>query len=387
MYLEYQNWILCFSEGKPIPTELWNEEAALHEETDIEDKNTADSEFYGKSDTPFECLCTLKFINIPNWKFWEASGITVGQFPVIQELHLEKCEQLIGKLPGSLPLLVKLYIEECSKLEFLVNETAGFPNLERLEIISSCDSLTKFKLKSFNKLQYLLIRDCKNLENIEVPEDVNWNLQFIADIKIHDCPKLNLISETGLPAPNLKKFLISNCNHLESMPREMYRLLTSLQQLSMSCCPKLQSFPDGGLPSNLQSLLIEKCDLLTPQQAWGLNNMVSLTSLKIVGGCKSMKIFPEEGLLPASLTYLQISEFPELETLNLNGLQLNISLEKMVINTCASLRSMSAGSLPSTLSSLEITGCSLLTERCRVGGEDWPKIRDIQNKVINGEVV
>ncbi|KAK0573769.1 hypothetical protein LWI29_013289 [Acer saccharum] len=29
------------NEGKPIPTELWNEEAALHEEIIIEDENTA----------------------------------------------------------------------------------------------------------------------------------------------------------------------------------------------------------------------------------------------------------------------------------------------------------------------------------------------------------
>ncbi|KAK1551804.1 hypothetical protein Q3G72_005089 [Acer saccharum] len=275
----------------------------------------------------------------------------------------------------------------CRELHFLANDTAAYPNLQILKIRSSCDSLTNFKLKSFNKLEYLLIEDCKNLEIIEVPANANWNLHFIADLEIHDCPKLNLISEAGLPAPNLRTFLISNCNNLESMPREMYRLLTSLQELSILCCPKLQSFPDGGLPSNLQSLLIEKCDLLTPQQAWGLNNMVSLTSLKIIGGSKNLKLFPEEGLLPASLTYLQISEFPELETLNLNGLQLNSSLEKMEINTCPSLRSMSAGSLPSTLTSLEITGCSLLTERCQVGGEDWPKICDIQNKVINGEVV
>ncbi|KAK0574349.1 hypothetical protein LWI29_022251 [Acer saccharum] len=284
---------------------------------------------------------------------------------------------------GSLPLLVKLHIVECSKLEFLVNETAGYPNLELLEIISGCDSLTHFKLKSFNKLKYLFIKDCKNLENIEVPEDANWNLQFIEDLGIFDCPKLNLISEAGLPAPSLKSLVISNCNNLESIPNQMYRL-TSLEELSIFCCSKLQSFPNGGLPPNLQSLLIEKCDLLTPQHAWGLNNMLSLTELRIIGGCKNLKLFPEEGLLPASLTSLQICEFPVLETLNLNGLLLNSSLEKMEINTCASLRSMSAGSLPSTLSSLKITGCSLMTERCQVGGEDWSKIRHIQNKVING---
>lgn len=33
--------LLLFAEGKPIPTELRNEEAALRQEIDLEDENTA----------------------------------------------------------------------------------------------------------------------------------------------------------------------------------------------------------------------------------------------------------------------------------------------------------------------------------------------------------
>ncbi|KAK3218265.1 hypothetical protein Dsin_012235 [Dipteronia sinensis] len=220
--------------------------ARLKDKKDIKEygKVSKSFEFYGKPVAPFEFLCILKFVNIPNWEFGEPSGVTEGQFPVLQEPHLKKYEELIRKLPGSLPLLVKLHIAECSKLEFLINETAS--------------------------------------------------------------------------------------THLY--------------------------------------------------------NMVSLTSLKNIGGCKNLKLFPDEGLLPASLTSLLIIEFSKLETLNLNGLQLNSSLEKMEINTCANLCSMSTRSLPSTLSSLEITRCSLLIERC-CREEDWSKISHIQNKVINGELV
>ncbi|KAK3218256.1 hypothetical protein Dsin_012226 [Dipteronia sinensis] len=243
--------------------------ARLKDKKDIKEygKVSKSFEFYGTPVAPFEFLCILKFVNIPNWEFGEPSGVTEGQFPVLQEPHLKKYEELIRKLPGSLPLLVKLHIAECSKLEFLINETATYPNLEMLEIIINCDSLTHFKLKSVNKLKYLLVKDCKNLENVEVSENANWNLQFVEDLEIFDCPKLNLISEANLPTLNLKTLLISNCINLESMPNQICRILTSLEELSIFCCSKLQPFPNGGFPPILQSLLIEKCDLVTLQHA------------------------------------------------------------------------------------------------------------------------
>ncbi|TXG55944.1 hypothetical protein EZV62_017257 [Acer yangbiense] len=175
-----------------------------------------------------------------------------------------------------------------------------------------------------------------------------------------------------------------NCNGLLSMPEQMHTLLTSLQVLNVSSCPKIVSFPNGGLPTNLQSLLIQNCDLLTLQHEWGLNNMASLTCLRITGGCRNLISFPQEGLLPASLNSLEISEFPELESLNLSGFQFLNSLETLEINSCVKLKSMSEGSLPSSISSLSITGCSLMTARCQKDqGKDWPKVSHIKKIVID----
>ena len=76
--------------------------------------------------------------------------------------------------------------------------------------------------------------------------------------------------------------------------------------------------------------------------------MVSLTCFEIEGGCSNVKFFPEEGLLPNTLTSLRISRLPNLEVLD-KGLQDLTLLETLEINDCEKLESMPAGGLSTTL--------------------------------------
>ncbi|KAK1553037.1 hypothetical protein Q3G72_027623 [Acer saccharum] len=129
-----------------------------------------------------------------------------------------------------------------------------------------------------------------------------------------------------------------SCLRALSLPYWNTPNLTSLGKLEISSCPKLESFPNGGWPSNLKTLLIEKCDRLTGRNGWGLNNMTFLTRLTIKGGCSKLNSFPTEGLLPASLKYIQISEFPVLKTLDLKGLQRLALLKELQIDLCDALQ-------------------------------------------------
>lgn len=161
------------------------------------------------------------------------------------------------------------------------------------------------------------------------------------------------------------------------MPKQMNTLLKSLIDLKISSCPELRPFPDGGLPPKLQVIWIEDCEHLTPQE-WGLNKMDSLRTLTIIGGSQNVESFPEEGLLPASLSNLQISEFRSLVTLNLRGLQFLKSLQRLEIKSCLKLHCLSEGRLPSSLTSLIIEKCPLLKAQCQEEqGEDWHKISHI----------
>ena len=62
--------------------------------------------------------------------------------------------------------------------------------------------------------------------------------------------------------PKFDEVRVENCKSLKSLPEEMHTLLPSLVTLRLDTCPELESFPEGGLPSNLKTLVIYDCDKL-----------------------------------------------------------------------------------------------------------------------------
>ncbi|KAM1021789.1 hypothetical protein COP2_044045 [Malus domestica] len=110
--------------------------------------------------------------------------------------------------------------------------------------------------------------------------------------------------------------------------------------------------------------------------------------------------FPEEGLLPATLTSLSIRFHPNLTTIQGKVLRQLTSLEYLRIEGCPELQGFTEVApkslkrlailechnigclpgewLPTSLSHLLIKECPLLKERFRrETGEDWPKISHI----------
>ena len=93
---------------------------------------------------------------------------------------------------------------------------------------------------------------------------------------------------------------------------------------------------------------------------------------------KRLESFPEEWLLPSTLTSLAIKGFPNLKSLDGKGIQHLTSLEMLGIERCNKLKSLPKQGLPPSLSCLYIADCPLLRKRCqRYKGKEWPSISHI----------
>ncbi|XP_059652587.1 putative disease resistance protein At3g14460 [Cornus florida] len=333
----------------------------------------------------------------------------------LERLEIEECGRLVS-FPdmGLPPMLKRLIIRGCNALQSLplpegmnMMPIGGLPpatlktvdiwNCRNLEfpkhyhisiealVICSCDLLNSLSLGFFPKLRFLAITGCINFETFSIPHD---ELQNLMELKIKDCPKMVSFphGDGVLSTPNLTSFLIWKCENLKQLPQRMHTFLPSLRLLITSDCPEVESFLDGGLPSNLRELWIFNCEkLVKGRMGWGLQTLPSLVDFKIRGE-QVLESFPEEGLLPTTLTSLSIFNLPNLKSLDHKGLQHLTSLTDIRIWNCPKLQSLPEYGLPNSLSYLGTSECPLLKPRCqREKGEYWPNISRIPHIQLLGE--
>ncbi|XP_027909774.1 putative disease resistance protein At3g14460 isoform X1 [Vigna unguiculata] len=336
-----------------------------------------DADFHGNNSSSFKSLQTLEFSYMTQWEKWECQAVT-GAFPRLQRLSISSCPKLKGQLPEFVALK-KLEVFDCEQLEDL-NVSApelhiqDFRKLqldwttikrdiifdtssEHLHISSPLksvrddpDPLRNFSLNFFPSWTTLTINGCANVEEM-ISHDHTNNL--LEDLTIKKCPKL------------------------ESLPANMHMLLPSLKRLSIYDCPRLESFPDRGLPSNISYMTLINCSRLIDSLKGALGgNPYCLRSLWI--GKMDAECFPNEGLLPLSLTSLAISHCRNLKELDYKGLHQLSSLKTLSLCVCSNLQCLPEEGLPKSVSYLEIGECPLLKERCqKEGGKDWKKIAHI----------
>ncbi|XP_059653642.1 putative disease resistance RPP13-like protein 1 isoform X2 [Cornus florida] len=325
---------------------------------------------------------TLKTLKIERCEALQslAAVPSKGMDICLEELCIFDCSSLFQlSLPsGGLPATLKtLDIYNCSSLEFpLLLEEHNWHtcSIEALRF-RGCDLLRLLSLRFFPKLRSLDISRCINFETLSIPDEKLHNLM---ELRMENCPKIT-------------SFWVYDCKNLVSVPQQMHTLLPSLQKLWIHSCPEVESFPDGGLPSNLRALWISNCEkLMKGRMGWGLQTLPSLGFFIIDGAYEEevLESFPEEWLLPTTLTELCIGFLPNLKSLNYKGLQHLTSLRGLFIQNCPKLQSLPEEGLPNSLSYLEIINCPLLKSRCqREKGEDWPNISRIPWKRLNGEEI
>lgn len=398
---------------------------------------------------PFPSLETLIFKDMDGWKEWESEAVEVeGVFPRLRKLYIVRCPSLKGKMPKSLECLVNLKICDCKQLvdsvpsspkiselrlincgelEFnycspslkfleirgcclggssvhLIGSAlsecgtnikvlkiedcptvqiplAGHYNfLVKLVISGSCDSLTTFPLKLFPNLDTLDVYKCINFEMIS---QENEHLK-LTSLSIEECPKFASFPNGGLSAPRLQQFYLSKLEELKSLPECMHILLPSLYKLSINDCPQLVSFSARGLPSSIKSLLLIKCsNLLINSLKWAFPANTSLCYMYIQE--TDVESFPNQGLIPLSLTTLNITGCQNLKQLDYKGLDHLPSLSSLTLKNCPNIKRLPKEGLPRSISTLQILGnCPFLLERCKKPyGKDCERIAHIQCIMID----
>ena len=299
-------------------------------------------------------------------------------FSKMVNLTLTDCKKCTS-LPtlGGLPLLKVLHIKGMGKVESIGDEFYGecknpFASLKKLQFVDmpeweswSHSNLMKENIRAFHNLEKFEIIKCPKLVCGLPGMGHKRYLVGLQELVISNCGGLTCLWEEegqGVLC-NLKILRISHCAELEKLPSVMH-----LENLEIDGCPKLESFPETGLPPMLRHLSVSSC--------WNLKglpqnyNLCALESLEIFT-CPSLRCFPN-GEIPTTLKQLCILDCDNLESLpegmgmmrhNSNS-NSTCSLEYLDISGCPSLKSFSTATgefvLPSTLKRLEIWHCSNL---------------------------
>ncbi|XVF83163.1 hypothetical protein PTKIN_Ptkin16aG0111600 [Pterospermum kingtungense] len=322
----------------------------------------------------------------------------------LEDLNIWDCCNLRSLPEGSLPMtLKKLVIGRCDVLDY--SKILMYTSLESLFIGEWRSNIPHdpleecFPLGSFPMLNSLYINTCKDLKSIGAlggpHQQQQQHLSCLNYLRIFECP--NLIScfeiEEGLSATNLTSLGLNHCVNLKSLPDQMRSLFPSLEQLSIFNCPEIESFPKEGLPSKLKGIYVGSSAKLTGgmmrrNREWTLQTLPSLTHFTISDSKLEIECFPDEHLLPSSLTCLEIRSLPNLKVLDDKGFQHLTSLRDLKICDCPKLQSMPPKSLLTSISYLRIYSCPLLKEGCeKEKGKDWPNISHIPVIEIDDEVI
>ncbi|KAG5578431.1 hypothetical protein H5410_058565 [Solanum commersonii] len=264
-----------------------------------------------------------------------------------------------------------------------------------LEVLKlhKCDCIDDISPELLPRARDLRVDDCHNLTSFLIPTATER-------LSIWNCENVEKLS-VACGGTQMTKLSIQGCKKLKWLPERMQELLPSLKKLYLDNCPEIESFPEGGLPFNLQLLKIENCKkLVNGRKEWRLQRLPCLTKLsiyhdgsdeEIAGGgnwelpssIQTLKVYNLKTLssqhlkLLNSLQYLdieqgQFSSFSHLTSLqslhicNFHNLQslsesaLPSSLSHLEIGKCPNLQSLSESALPSSLSQLIINECSKL---------------------------
>ncbi|KAH1064381.1 hypothetical protein J1N35_029368 [Gossypium stocksii] len=290
----------------------------------------------------------------------------------LDKLTISNCSDIRSLPEGTVSIrLKKLRIDGCKAFDH--SKIFLYTSLESLEIIDTkCGQLESFPLGSFPMVKRVHISGCENLKFISAALEGfhHQHLTCLDSLDIRYCQ--NLISfqiEDGLSVTNLTCLALFNCRSLKSLPEQMHFVFPSLEYLVIWGCPEVERVPKEGLPSKLEHISIIKSDKLIEslirKREWSLHTLPSLTYFGIMDSEVEMECFPDEHLLPSSLTSLRIFRLPNLKRLEYKGFQHLTSLSRLFISKCP-----------------------LLEEHCKKEkGKGWANISHIPVIEIDEEVI
>ncbi|KAK8665392.1 hypothetical protein V6N13_005561 [Hibiscus sabdariffa] len=314
----------------------------------------------------------------------------------LDKLTMRDCFEIRSLPEVKLPITLKrLEIRGCKVLDY--SKILLYTALESLHINGrKCHPReSSFPLGSFPLLKRVSIEQCENLKFIgALGGSQRQHPACLDSLSIVGC--YNLISfriEDGLSFTNLTRLVLYVCTSLKSLPEQMNSVFPSLVYLDIWNCPGIKSVPIEGLPSKLKGLGIGRSEklmgsMISRRREWSLQALTSLTSFTFSCGELETECFPDEHMLPSSLTSLSLVSLGNLERLEWKGLQHLTSLSRLEIINCPKFHSMPAKMVLPSLSRLSIAECPLLKGHCqKEKGRDWPNISHIPLIMRDREVL
>ncbi|RYR71453.1 hypothetical protein Ahy_A02g005713 [Arachis hypogaea] len=397
-------------------------------------------------ETPFPMLETLEFSSMPWWEKWHS--LEFNAFPRLRELTISRCPMLRGDLPNHLPSLHSLEIQNCDLLSYCVPRTPGMtslriegsnevrigelpPLLGNLSIersdhlvqsvveaitltqltcltylrISGCSSQIWFPVSAIPpSLQQLKISECRKLEfqmdeqhhslqELLIEKSCSSLTSFslldsfpnLVRVQIMYCKKMESVA-ISRSLPRLRSLEMNHCWSLKSVST-LWMAAPQLERLALVACPEIDLSPTGDPHRSLRSLSISYYQKQVISAAFMNSQFHGLTDLHIEGAYResvSVKCFPKEGWLPASLESLSLIGMKSVETLECKGLAHLTSLQRLRIDGCAKLENIEGEKLPASLIRLTIIRSPLLSKLCEMKDPQlWPKISHIPGILVD----
>nr|XP_012568623.1 putative disease resistance protein At3g14460 [Cicer arietinum]XP_012568624.1 putative disease resistance protein At3g14460 [Cicer arietinum]XP_012568625.1 putative disease resistance protein At3g14460 [Cicer arietinum]XP_027187801.1 putative disease resistance protein At3g14460 [Cicer arietinum]XP_027187802.1 putative disease resistance protein At3g14460 [Cicer arietinum]XP_027187803.1 putative disease resistance protein At3g14460 [Cicer arietinum] len=262
---------------------------------------------------PGDCLpaslLKLSIINCKNIDFLKQKQ----QHESLQWLYIDSsCDSLTIFPLETFPNLGSLHIHKCENLEFL-SASKTLQNLNEL-FITKCPKLVSFARDGLAapNLRSLVVCRCVNLKSL--PCHANTLLPNLEMVRIWDCPEMETFCEGGMP-PSLRRLDIYKCEKLMRSPSLSLMGMLMLTDLTIdNVCDGVESFPNKDfalLPPSLTSLTLRNMPSLHTLDCTELLHLTSLQQLEILN-CYRLENMAGERL-PTTLTQLEIIECPLLE--------------------------------------------------------------------------
>ncbi|KAH1120688.1 hypothetical protein J1N35_003848 [Gossypium stocksii] len=322
-----------------------------------------------------EKVCTIESLTIGNCEKLQRLPQDLHFLKFLTEMQIKGCPCIVSFSKKNLsPALKRLVIQSCTNLMFLINQGENisidntFP-LEHLEIMD-CPSLVSLSWPI--RLQVLIVSHCSKLASLSSSGEFPVGLKQLV---IKDCLALESIVHTIHETSSLELLEIWRCRNIKALPQglnkldhvEKINIFESLVSLKASRLP----------PRKLKSLCIMDC-----QSLGDLPNMQNFTALKelSLSYCSPDLPFPKEGL-PTTLTSLSVTGPNLCHTLFQWGLHRLTSLKKLSIDGvgCPHVVTFPPEGcvLPPTLTTITISGFGNLRSFSTTGFQYVDSLREL----------
>ncbi|XP_044484326.1 uncharacterized protein LOC123210160 isoform X4 [Mangifera indica] len=234
--------------------------------------------------------------------------------------------------------------ENSTHVPSLFDQKVRLPSLERLRI-SHADQLVKLwnnqvSMDSFNKLNRLFLRFCKNLASV-FPSNMLGKHQKLEFLEVQNCDSVEEIFEVLEKRSSMMEEIFAKG---EAVPRFVF---SKLAHLSLEMLPSLKSFyPD---------MHISEWPILEDLKVYGCNNVEILAS-------ELLSIPGSHGDSQQPLFFIYKDAFPSLEKLELCGMPRLKHLWRGNFQPCNAFQNLQTLKV-SECDSLENSWCSSLTFR------------------------